>query len=171
MTELPNLLSDYALMVCMARGGVIGGEGFAPFRCEQYFDWLMQCTRNKAVIMGRNTREVIGHPLPDRYNIIVTKTTDMFHDQWSCATDSFDSAMEQAEAYKSETLQNPVVFIGGVEIYKSALQHCDTMYIAHLDEQYESDIYFPEYSESDWYSAWSEQCPTNSKLTFSILRK
>lgn len=53
--------------------GVIGVNGKLPWNIPSDLENFKKLTNGKTVIMGRKTYESIGHPLPNRRNIVLTK--------------------------------------------------------------------------------------------------
>lgn len=96
-------------------------------------------TRNHTVIMGRKTYESIGHPLPDRTNIIVT-SDQMFTAPSGCIiAHSLDEAIQKS--HDTETF-----IIGGASVYAQALPITDKLYLTKVRGTFDADAYFPDYS-------------------------
>lgn len=53
--------------------GVIGVNGRLPWNIPSDLENFKKLTTGKTVIMGRKTYESIGHPLPNRRNIVLTR--------------------------------------------------------------------------------------------------
>ena len=62
-----------ALVVAAARNGVIGIRNQFPWSLPTELKRFKELTTGHPLIMGRNTYEAIGRPLPDRDNIVVTR--------------------------------------------------------------------------------------------------
>lgn len=99
------------------------------------------------VIMGRKTWESLPKsrkPLPQRYNIIVTRNTnyDISTFQNTQIAMSLDDALMKSS-------NGNVYVIGGEEIFKTALKHpyCEDVYLSVIDDgvsPYKCDTFFPE---------------------------
>ncbi len=62
-----------ALIVATDKRGLIGKDNDLPWHLSADLQYFRKVTMGKPIIMGRNTHESIGRPLPGRQNIIVTK--------------------------------------------------------------------------------------------------
>ena len=102
-----------------------------------------EVTRGHHVIMGRKTYESLGRPLPNRTNIIVSRNPN-FKAEGCMVVSSLEEALAEAKAD-----QNPYI-LGGAQIYKQALAVADRMDLTLIDEDFEADAFFPEFSEDHW---------------------
>ena len=100
-------------------------------------------TRGHAVIMGRKTYESIGHALPARPNIIITRDTTFTTTDGCFITHS----LEEALALGSEKEKEELFIIGGANIYAQAIDIADKLYITEVHQTFpEADTFFPDYS-------------------------
>lgn len=141
-----------AIIVAAAKNGVIGRNNQLPWHLPQDLKYFKAVTLGKPVIMGRKTYESIGKPLPGRTNIVVTRSRD-----WSAAdgvivTNSFEQALSAAQKVldDDEFAVGEVMVIGGAEIYRSALQFVDRIYLTRIVAEPEGDAFFEALSEQDW---------------------
>ena len=95
-------------------------------------------TMGHPVIMGRKTFESIGKPLPGRTNIVVTHNQDYAAPNFAY---KLEGALEEAE----KTGADEIFVIGGAQIYAAALPYADRLYLTLVDDDKESDTYFPPY--------------------------
>lgn len=101
-----------------------------------------QLTTGHPIIMGRKTYESIGRPLPDRTNIVITRSPDPI--PGCVVVHSFEEALVTARAEDTEE----IFVIGGAEIFAQALPHTDRLYMTLVnDEDPTADVFFPEYPE------------------------
>lgn len=101
-------------------------------------------TLRHPIIMGRKTFEsivsVLGKPLPERTNIVVTRDLSWQYDG-VIVVHSLEEGIERGKELDSEE-----IFIGGgAEIYKAALPYVDKLYLTLIDDEKEGDSYFPAY--------------------------
>jgi dihydrofolate reductase len=64
---------NMSLIVAMSREGVIGVGNELPWRLRSDLDLFREMTMGKHIIMGANTHESIGRPLPGRTNVVVSR--------------------------------------------------------------------------------------------------
>ena len=62
------------LIVARSKNNVIGKNGEIPWKIKGEQKQFRKLTTGNVVIMGRKSYEEIGHPLPNRKNIIVSKS-------------------------------------------------------------------------------------------------
>ncbi|SEE14057.1 DinB superfamily protein [Tenacibaculum sp. MAR_2010_89] len=115
-------------------------------------------TSGHHIVMGRNTFESIGKPLPNRTTIIITRNKD--YSKEGCLT--ANSIEEALELSKKDT---DVFIIGGAQIYKQALESnlVDKLDITLVHENFEADVYFPEINTLVWKEASREDFIADEK--------
>ena len=65
-----------SLIVARSKNNCIGKDGNIPWKIKGEQKQFKELTTNNIVIMGRNSYEEIGHPLPNRLNIVVSRTKE-----------------------------------------------------------------------------------------------
>ena len=102
-------------------------------------------TSGHAIIMGRNTFESIGKPLPNRRSIIITRNT-------SYKKEGCDVVHSLEEAINLIKDQKNAFIIGGAQIYKEAIekQLVDQLDITKVHQNFEADVFFPTIDQSVW---------------------
>lgn len=98
-------------------------------------------TMGHPIIMGRKTYDSIGHPLPGRTNIVVTRVQMCI--EGCLVFDSFEKALNAARALDTEE----IFIFGGASIYEAALPYTNRLYLTLIHEEAsDADVYFPDYS-------------------------
>ncbi|MFC8152157.1 dihydrofolate reductase [Bacillus paralicheniformis] len=133
-----------SLITAMDRNRLIGKDNDLPWHLPQDLKYFKEVTKGHAVIMGRKTFESIGRPLPHRENIIVTSNKEL--DIPNCQV--MHSAEEAVRFAKNKNEECFV--IGGSTLYAEILPFADKLYVTKIDENFEGDRYFPEFSEAEW---------------------
>lgn len=141
-----------AIIVAAAKNGVIGCNNQLPWHLPQDLKYFKAVTLGKPVIMGRKTYESIGKPLPGRTNIVVTRSKEWSAVDGVVVTNSFEQALSEAQKISADGLlaSDEVMVIGGAEIYRSALQFVDRIYLTRVALEPEGDAFFDALSELDW---------------------
>lgn len=135
-----------ALVWAMARNGVIGRDNKLPWYLPGDLKYFKRVTTGKPAIMGRKTYDSIGRPLPNRTNIIVTRSSGFSADGVR-VVGSLDEAYDIAKADAEINGVDEIIVMGGAEIYRQALPHADRLYVTQVHADVEGDTYFPEV---DW---------------------
>lgn len=101
-----------------------------------------EMTTGSTVIMGKNTFESIGRPLPNRDNIVLSRSAEDI--EGVTIVTSLD------EAYSVATTPD-VYIIGGGQIYELALLSVDEIYATEVQEVFPAaEIFFPELDMNVW---------------------
>lgn len=121
----------------------IGYDNQLPWNCPEDLEHFKKTTLNKTVIMGRKTYESIGHSLPSRRNIVLTKnskfkplTTAGFQDI-TIYNSIYPLLFDLKQTHSSE---NPVYVIGGADIYNQFMNVHGIVNTIILTEIIGSDI-------------------------------
>ena len=64
------------LIVARSKNNVIGKDGKIPWKIKGEQEQFKKLTTRNTIIMGRKTYEDIGHPLLNRKNIVISRTTN-----------------------------------------------------------------------------------------------
>ena len=142
-----------SIVAAVAENGVIGKDGWMPWTIPADLKHFKELTSGNIVIMGRKTYETIGKPLPNRHNIVISKTlpSGSLGSKVIIAR-GLREAMESAE-YVNEINGNGVLeafIIGGGEIYKESIDKVDTMYITIVSGDPDGDTHFPTFYDGQW---------------------
>ncbi len=156
-----------SLIVVHDLNRVIGHLNKMPWHIPNELAYFKEKTMGKAMIMGRNTFESIGRPLPGRLNIVITRN-ESYQPEGVTVVHSLQEAISIAKTFHKE-----VMIIGGEQIFKDALPLADQLYVTVIESEFEGDTFFPPY-ESEWtLSSKSEEMVTEEGLryTYQILQR
>jgi dihydrofolate reductase len=133
-------------VVALGKNRELGKEGKLLWHIPDDLKRFKALTAGHPIIMGRKTFESIvgylGHPLPGRTNIVVTRDPKWTYEGVIVAP-SLEDALE-----KAKTLDGEEVHIGGgAEIYKQALPFIDKLCLTVIDDSKEADSFFPPYEQ------------------------
>jgi dihydrofolate reductase len=137
VTDARTALAPLALIVAVARNGVIGKDGDLPWHVSEDLKHFKKTTNGHTIIMGRKTHDSIGRALPRRRNIVVTRQADLRFAGCETAND-----LEEAIARARTTDSCPFI-IGGASLYEEALPIATELHLTTIDEDVEGDTYFP----------------------------
>lgn len=152
-------------IVAIAKNNVIGKNNSIPWYLSEDLKYFKARTINHHIIMGRKSYQSIGHPLPKRTNIIVTR--DPFFIASNClVVHSVEEGLEIAERNGEEE----VFIIGGAEIYSLSLPYLNRLYITELDLEIEGDTFFPKLDMIEWelISENPRQADEKNKYNFNF---
>lgn len=156
-----------SIIVAMAHDRVIGLNNQMPWHLPADLAWFKKNTLNKPVIMGRKTFESIGRPLPNRHNIIISRTPQ--HSDNPQIT--WVNSLEQALACTKDC--DEAFIIGGGNIYQQALPYVNRLYITQIELDVKGDTRFPAYNPEQWQCIFTQTHQPDEKnpyqYTFQIL--
>lgn len=132
------------MVAAVADNGVIGLGGDIPWSLPEDLKHFRATTTGNTVVMGRVTYESIGHPLPYRTNIVVTR-----QDGWSADGVFVAGTVEDAVAM-AQDFDGDVMVIGGAQIYAAAMHLADVQVLTEVHRAPEGDTHYPEFDRSDW---------------------
>jgi len=132
-----------ALIAGLTKNRIIGKDGSLPWHIPEDLRNFKQLTSGHTIIMGRKTYESIGRPLPNRNNIVVSRTMEAADGIEVCS--SFEEAMGKARQKEGDTF-----IIGGTSMFAEGLAVADTLYLSWIKKDYEGNIYFPAFDVNDW---------------------
>ena len=132
-----------ALIVARSKNNVIGRNGKIPWSIPGEQKQFRELTTGNIVVMGRKTFEEIGHPLPNRKNIVISRNAQYSYDNL-IVVPSLNDALEYY-------LEGDIYIAGGYNLFKEAIDIVDKMYITEIDLVIENgDVFFPIFQEEDF---------------------
>ena len=132
------------LVAAVAENGVIGLDGDIPWSISEDLKHFRAVTRDNTVVMGRRTFESIGHPLPFRTNVVVTRDREWSYDGVFVAHD-----VEDAVAL-AQDFDGDVMVIGGAQIYTAAMPLATHQVLTEVHLRPDGDTSYPEWDRSAW---------------------
>ncbi|MFB6118318.1 dihydrofolate reductase [Halosegnis sp.] len=154
---------ELVAIAAVAANGVIGRDGTLPWHLPADLAHFKELTTGHPVILGRRTyesiRDRLGGPLPDRTNIVLSRSSLELPDGAVHAPD-VDAALKAAAARDS------VAFVaGGATVYETLLERVDRLELTELDAAYEGDTYFPEVGDK-WVETGRESHDAFAFVTY-----
>ena len=149
----------------------IGKKGGMPWHNKADLKWFKNMTTGHPVIMGRKTYESIGHPLPNRTNIVISSNNDLWSENSGIRVyDSIENAINFAK-----TIDDEIFIIGGESIYDYALEHelVDKIYLDWIDENVpDADSFFPDIvCDENWtQEGTSKEIEKNNAYAFTYVK-
>ncbi|MBP6019742.1 MAG: dihydrofolate reductase [Burkholderiaceae bacterium] len=150
------------LVVAYADNRVIGRDNTLPWRLPSDLAHFKRTTMGCPIIMGRNTWESLGRPLPGRPNLVVTRNPDYIA---SGATTyaSLDAALAACASAAR------VCVIGGQQLFDLALTIADEVVATEIHADVDGDTYFPPLDSAIWQETSRQpQMPENG-LAFDFV--
>ena len=132
------------LIAAVDKNLAIGKNGRIPWHIKEDLQYFQKNTLNTAMIMGRSTFESIGKPLPNRQNIVMTRSPA----NREGVIEVLDSTTAIKEAKKASS---KISIIGGESIYKEFLPLASKLLITEINITVEgADTFFPAWNKQKW---------------------
>ncbi|MDC1391655.1 dihydrofolate reductase [Gammaproteobacteria bacterium] len=135
-----------SLIVAMAENRTIGRDNTLPWHLSEDLKYFRRTTTGHCIIMGRNTWESIGRPLPNRRSIVVSSNPNYVA-----------AAKSLAESISAELGVDEAFVIGGARLYADALQQAECFHLTRVQASVEGDTYLPEFDEGEWQEVAREE--------------
>ncbi|MDQ6641673.1 MAG: dihydrofolate reductase [Actinomycetota bacterium] len=132
------------MIAAVADNGVIGLAGDIPWAIPEDLKHFRAVTRDNTVLMGRATYESIGHPLPYRTNVVLTRDPTWGADGVFVAHD-LDEAVAMADGFDGD-----VMVIGGARVYATVIGRADAQVITEVHLSPPGDTHYPAFDRAAW---------------------
>lgn len=126
------------LVVAVAENRVIGRDGDLPWRLPDDLKHFKQLTKGHAVVMGRRTFESIGRPLPERLNLVLSRTADDLGNGVEVV-----HSLEEAEARAANAGHQRLFVLGGESVFADALPRADRLHLTLVHADIQGDTHWP----------------------------
>ncbi len=131
------------LVAALDRAGAIGRDGDLPWRLPDDLKRFKALTRGHTVLMGRKTADSLGRALPDRRNLVLTRSGRV-------PFAGMEAVASLGEA-RSLAGDGELMVIGGGEVYALALPLATRLHLTHVDTRIDgADAYFPDWERGEW---------------------
>lgn len=154
------------IIAAMTPERVIGNEGKIPWRIPEDLNLFKVLTTGNTVIMGKNTWLSIPakfRPLPDRTNIVVSRTLASADGAIVC------KSLDEARAIADKRSEK-VFCIGGAQLYAAALPFTDTMHLSWVKKEYSGDTKFPAVNFGLWKEVESKDFADFVYKKYTVMR-
>jgi dihydrofolate reductase len=154
------------MIAAIAKDRGLGYQNKLLFSLPDDMKRFKKITSGHPIIMGRKTYESIGRPLPNRTNIVISRTPD-FAAPGCIVVGTLAEALQQAQ----ETGSTELFIIGGAQLYGQGIGIADKLYLTIVDEKKEADAFFPEYPDFTHVESKEEGVDAGHIYSFHVLTK
>lgn len=166
-----------SIIVAISDNGAIGRNNQLLWHIKEDLRYFKRITSGHTVIMGRKTWESLGKPLPNRRNIVVSRTLLPAHgnslsstpgvEVYATIEEALAAAAKEPTPVPGQSVQpnisghikhnvsnnsaQEVFIIGGGEIYRQTLPYAHKLYLTlvHTNIAY-ADTFFPAVNQTEW---------------------
>ena len=127
-------------IVAIAKNYAIGKNGKLPWHYSADLKFFKETTTGNAVVMGANTWRSIGKPLPNRLNVVLTRTGNV-----AVPDDVVKLNNKQAVIDLEKKAMGNVYIIGGAQVYRDLADIIDEWIVTEIPVTVEdADTFMPE---------------------------
>jgi len=141
-------VTRFSIVVAVARNGVIGRAGGLAWKISDDLKRFKEITTGHPVVMGRKTYDSIGKPLPNRANIVISRTMSAV--SGIIVARSVDEAVSLSKSEAERLGVEEIFIIGGADIYEKTLSICDRICLTEVEADVAGDAYFPALEPKGW---------------------
>lgn len=138
-----NTRPEIVIVAALARNGVIGRDNGLPWRLKADLRHFRALTMGSPILMGRNTWDSLGRPLPGRRNMVVTRDPNF----QAAGAEIFHSP-EAAIAAAADAER--IFVIGGAQLYATLLPLADRLVLTEVWADVDGDAHFPLLDRDDF---------------------
>jgi dihydrofolate reductase len=140
-----------SLIVAVAQNGAIGRNNELLWHISEDLKYFRSTTTGHPVIMGRNTYESIGRPLPGRRNIVLTRGEIEFPPIKNPQITSIEIVRSLDEVFSIAQGEEEFFIMGVGMLYNATVGKADALYITRIfAEVDDADTFFPMIDENIW---------------------
>ncbi len=126
-------------IVAISKNYAIGKDGKLPWHYSADLKFFKETTTGNAVVMGANTWRSIGRPLPNRLNIVLSRSGNVETPPEVMRFASKEAVIEFARGY-----DNDVYIIGGAKTYADFADVIDRWIVTFVPIEVEdADTFMP----------------------------
>ncbi len=149
------------LIAALDNQRAIGFDNQLPWHLPDDLKRFKALTTDKTILMGRKTAQSLGRALPNRKNLVLTRTGQVPF-AGMVAVASFEQAI-------AECASEELMVIGGGEIYAYCLPFAQKMHLTFVDTHLpKADAFFPEINKSQWKEIFSDIHVADNRHMFSF---
>ncbi len=151
-----------SLIAAASENNAIGRDGQLPWHLSDDLKRFKRLTMGHPILMGRKTWDSIGHPLPGRTSIVISRQTDFQSgfDEVRIAS-NLDDALAHARGL--ENAPDNAFVIGGARIYEMCMPRVDRLLLTRVHAEVEGDVWFPEIDWQQWQLIEEEEHARDEK--------
>lgn len=150
------------IIAAIAKNNALGLNNDLIWHLPSDLKRFKKVTSGHHILMGRNTFESIGRPLPNRTTVIITRNKE-FTKEGCLIANSLEEALEIAKA------DEHIFIIGGAQIYNYAIENdlVDALDITLVHHEFKADVFFPEINLDIWQEVIREDFSADDKNRFN----
>lgn len=155
------------LIAAIGKNNEIGKNNTLLWDLPRDMQHFRNTTKEKIVVMGRKTFESIGHPLPNRRNIVLSKNK-----KYKPKSVEVVHEIETIVRLSKKKNEEEIMIIGGDSIYTLFIPYADRLLLTCVQASFpDADTFFPSIENDNWEIIFQEKYKKDSehKYDFTIV--
>ncbi|MES2708594.1 MAG: dihydrofolate reductase [Verrucomicrobiota bacterium] len=128
----------FIAVAAMSSNRIIGRNGALPWHLPEDLKFFKKTTTGHPILMGRKTWESLGRPLPNRRNLVLSRTMP--------PTPGAE-ILRSPDEIGALGIEGTVFVIGGAEIYRLLMPRTSEILLTVLETPAEGDTEFPPFED------------------------
>ena len=154
------MLRSPVALVAMADNGVIGRDNRLPWHLPDDLRRFKALTLGHAVLMGRRTFESIGHALPGRRNLVLSRNP-----AWGApGCERFATPAAALAA----TGESQLFVIGGAEVFTACWPLVGRVELTEVHAQVAGETRLAGFERGEWQEIRREEHPADARHAFAF---
>ena len=151
------------IIAAIANNNALGKDNDLIWHLPADLKRFKKVTSGHHILMGRNTFESIGKPLPNRTTVIITRNKN-YKQEGCIVVDSIEKAIDVAKN------DEQIFIIVGAQIYKQTIASnlVDQLDITQVHHSFDADVYFPEIDSDIWKEVAREEFKADEKNKYDF---
>ena len=137
-------MENLTIIACIGSNNELGKDNKLVFNIHEDMRYFKENTLNKTVVMGKNTFYSLPKILPNRKNIVISRT--LLPTPGIVIFKSIDEFLRYADTH----LDEDIMIIGGAKLYKSLLVYTDRLLLTEVNKRVDANVYFPSINYDEW---------------------
>lgn len=155
------------IISAVSGNGIIGKNNKLPFYYPEDLKHFKKLTINSTIIMGRNTFDSIGEPLPKRKNVVITSRPNLMDSHTDLIL--YPSLIQAVNQCKDENIW----LIGGAHVYEEGMKFAEEIHLTITSDIIVGDklVKFPWINPLMFKIKSNQPFPYDSRLSYIIYEK
>jgi dihydrofolate reductase len=148
-------------VVAVSENDVIGRRNQLPWHLSADLRRFKVLTLGKPILMGRKSYESIGHALPGRFNLVLSRSSG-FAPGDCTVVPTLDAAQAAARAAAGD--EAPLMVIGGAEVFRQCMSWAECIHLTLVHTHIEDgDAFFDGWRGPEWRESARERHEADDK--------
>jgi dihydrofolate reductase len=147
------------LVVAVAENDVIGRANGLPWHLPADLRHFKSLTVGRSIVMGRKTYESIGKALPNRENLVLSRSSGFA---------PHDARVVRSVQEARGAAGSPLMVIGGAEIYGLCLPEAERIHLTLVHTRIDDgDTFFSDWRGAHWRESSRERIEADARNAYA----